>query len=315
MSNDVELKKKFLLGSRDYRGDVIVAVSGGADSVALLWFFKQFWDRKIIVAHAEHGLRGLASVQDADFVRELAQKWGFECVVRNLDTLQNKQKGESVEMAARRLRYGFLEEICRERSCRAALGHNRDDVAETVLMNIFRGTGVRGLAGIPRERGVFFRPLLDFSHEELCGILRARKIEWREDATNSENNYLRNKIRNVLLPQIKRDINARAVEHIASLADEMRVVREREEMRGTEILENLGRDEKKFSIKKLRALADDDIKIFIREVGRRMNLRALSRERTENLTKLIRTSGRFIFQWEKNVEFVAQNGLLIVKIV
>lgn len=296
---------------------VVVAVSGGADSVALLWMFRSFWGGEVVAAHAEHGIRGSESLKDAEFVAALAKKLGVECVVRHLDVPNSLLKGESVEMGARRLRYEFLEKICAENEAfGVALGHNRDDVAETFLLNLFRGTGVRGLAGIPFKRGVFFRPLLGFSHEELCELLREHGLEWREDATNFENDYLRNKIRNILLPAIKKEINPRVAEHIVGTAEDMSFFRSLEEAEGERILQKISAnspDTKKFDLKKIRALGDWEIKFFLRELARKNNIKTLSRERTNELVSLLRRSGRFVFQWQKNFVLIARDGIIEIK--
>jgi tRNA(Ile)-lysidine synthase len=224
-SNRLE-KEKFLKAISSFgiarTERIIVAVSGGADSVALLWLFRSFWSGEIIAAHVEHGIRGVDSRNDADFVSQLASQWGIECVVDYIDVPNLALKGESIEMAARRLRYCFLEDVYKRYSAYGvALGHNRNDTAETVLLNIFRGTGVRGLVGIPKRRGVFFRPLLGFSRSSLRSMLVRNGINWREDSTNDENIYLRNKLRNVIIPLVEESINSRVIEHIASLSNEM----------------------------------------------------------------------------------------------
>jgi len=313
-------KNKFLKAIERFQlpcnGRVIVAVSGGADSVALLWFFKSFWGGKTIAAHIEHGIRGAESRKDADYVAKLTRDWGIECIVDNVDVPALAEKGESIEMAARRLRYSFLESVYKRYSaCGVALGHNRNDVAETVLLNIFRGTGARGMVGIPRQRGVFFRPLLDFSKDSLREILVRNGINWREDATNDENNYLRNKLRNIIIPQIENTINSQAVEHLASLSEEMNYWREKEEQIGRDLLKSLCHEksggEKYFNIKEVRRLGVDDIKILIRAIGRMYEFRVLSRHRIDILSSLLKRSGKFTFQWQKNVTINAEAGELV----
>ncbi|MCL1875438.1 MAG: tRNA lysidine(34) synthetase TilS [Synergistaceae bacterium] len=297
-------------------GRVVVAVSGGADSVALLWFFKSFWSGEIIVAHVEHGIRGSDSREDAEFVAKLARDWGVECVIGHFDVPAQAEKGESIEMAARRVRYRFLEDMhVKYSACGVALGHNRNDTAETLLLNIFRGTGLRGMAGIPRQRGAFFRPLLGFTRDSLRSVLARNGIAWREDATNDENYYLRNKLRNIIIPQIEEAVNSQVVEHLASLSEEMSFWREKEEQIGKDLFSSLCHEtptgEKTFSIKEIRRQSASDIGILMREAGRMLNLRALSRHRIEVLSDLIRRSGKFAFQWEKNATIYAEDGELV----
>ena len=311
--------KKFLRAIEEFdlprNGRVVVAVSGGADSVALLWLFRSFWSGETIAAHVEHGLRGEDSRKDAEFVSKLASDWGIECVAGHIDVPALAEKGESMEMAARRLRYRFFEDVCKKYSaCGVALGHNRNDTAETVLLNIFRGTGVRGLVGIPRRRGIYFRPLLGFSRDSLRSMLVRNGIEWREDATNDENYYLRNRLMNVIIPLIESSMNSQAVEHLASLSEEMSLWREKEEQIGKALLDSLCREkggEKNFSIREIRRLAPEDIKILIRETGRALGLRSLSRRRTEILSDLIKRSGKFTFQWQSNAAVCAKAGELV----
>jgi len=298
-------------------GRVVVAVSGGADSVALLWLFRSFWSGETIAAHIEHGIRGEDSCKDAEFVGSLARDWGIESVIGHIDVPALAEKGESVEMAARRLRYRFLEDINEKYfACGVALGHNRNDTAETVLLNIFRGTGVRGLVGIPKQRGIFFRPLLEFSRDSLRSMLRKNGIKWREDTTNDENHYLRNKLRNIIIPQIECTVNPQVVEHLATLSEEMSLWREKEEQIGRALFNSLCYEKPAggifLNIKEIRRLNIEDIRILIREIGRKFNLKSLSRHRTEILSDLIMRSGKFIFQWQKNATIYAEAGELVL---
>ncbi|MCL2147322.1 MAG: tRNA lysidine(34) synthetase TilS [Synergistaceae bacterium] len=295
---------------------VIVAVSGGADSVALLWLFKSYWNGEIIAAHIEHGIRGFASRKDAEFVSKLASQWGIECVVEYIDVPGLALKGESIEMAARRLRYCFLEDVYKSYSAYGvALGHNRNDTVETVLLNIFRGTGVRGLVGIPERRGVFFRPLLGFARRTLRSMLVRNGIKWREDSTNYESLYLRNKLRNVIIPLIQNSFNSQVVDHIAALSEEMNFWREKEEQIGRDLLNSLCHEKPTgaifFNIKEIRLLSEGEMKILIREIGRILDIKSLNRQRTKLLSDLIKRSGRFEFQWQKNVTIYAKTGELV----
>ena len=134
---------------------LVVAVSGGSDSMALLWLFRVFYEGGIVAAHFEHGIRGSESMEDALFVKDMAGRWGIETAVRHEDVPRSLEKGESLEAGARRLRYLFFERTAEERgACGVALGHNREDVAETALFHLLRGSGVRGVAGIPERRGI-----------------------------------------------------------------------------------------------------------------------------------------------------------------
>ena len=255
------IRKQELLRAGDR---VAVAVSGGADSVALLCLLEELRGELGIVlsvAHVNHKLRGAESDEDQRFVTELAAAHGFElhAVTRSLEPgatkarVQGSSRGagssvrpkSGVEAAARELRYEFFRELAHQRRVvKIATAHTLDDQAETVLLRIFRGTGIRGLAGIhPRlrledngsrkgaenveevrakdERGTceVVRPLLGFRRAELRDYLRARGQSWREDSSNENLAFLRNRVRQRLLPLIAEEYGTSAIEHMAELAE------------------------------------------------------------------------------------------------
>jgi len=177
---------------------VLVAVSGGADSVALLHVLTQLTELslRLHVLHVDHGLRPDAS-RDAEFVRGLAARLGVPVEVASVTV----PRGGSLEAAARGARYAALEaEAERLGAHRMALGHTADDQAETVLMRMLGGAGVRGLAGIPAVRGRIIRPLLEVRRGELVAALRAADLPWVEDPSNRDPKFLRNRIRHDVLP-------------------------------------------------------------------------------------------------------------------
>ncbi len=206
------------------RGDgVLLAVSGGADSVCLLFLLHELRDElgiRLAAFHLNHGLRGAEADGDEAYVRELCASLSvpFESAHEDVEAFA-KREGLSEEEAGRTLRYRHLEETARHFSCeKIATAHHRDDNAETVLMNLFRGSGLKGLGGIPPVRGKLIRPLLCLSRGEIEAWLREKGIAWREDATNSGDLYMRNRIRNGLMPWIRTEINGRAAEHILNTA-------------------------------------------------------------------------------------------------
>lgn len=188
---------------------VIIGVSGGPDSVALLDLMQNTakeLDLKIIAAHLNHGLRGKESDEDEIFVQNLAKKYGNICVTGKTDVaeLQKTQK-LSLEDAARQARYAFFYRIKEEYSADfILLGHNRDDNIETMLMNLIRGCGVKGLIGILMAQGDIVRPVLDFSKKELEEYCAIKKLPYRYDSTNSDTKFRRNYIRHVLIPAIEK---------------------------------------------------------------------------------------------------------------
>ncbi len=200
---------------------VAVAVSGGPDSVCLLHLLRELapqFDLTLSIAHFNHKLRGAASDADECFVAELAASFGLAFHRADADL---KAGGGNLEQAGRRARRDFFAALIRDGFAdRVALGHTRDDQAETVLFRLLRGSGLAGLAGIyPVTDGGLIRPLIDVTRAEVVEYLRARGIAWREDATNLDPRFARNRIRRDLLPQLQREWNPRLTDSLAHLAD------------------------------------------------------------------------------------------------
>lgn len=204
------LEQKALCALRQYflfsQGDrIAVGVSGGADSVALLRFLAalrpQFgWD--LVVCHIHHGLRGAEADRDECFVRALAEQLGLPCAVSRIDAAALALRDHiSVEEAGRTARYAFFAQTAGEGG-RIATAHTLDDSIETVLMNLVRGTGLRGLCGIPRIRGNIVRPLLDCTRAEVEDYLGALGQPYCTDSTNLTDDYTRNRIRHDIIPRL-----------------------------------------------------------------------------------------------------------------
>ena len=201
---------------------VIAAVSGGPDSICLLAVLRELAPRFRAavagVAHFNHKLRGAESDEDERFVARTAADCGipFYCAEARVSEVPG-----NLEQAARRARQGFFKKlICDGCANRVATGHTLDDQAETVLFRIFRGAGPAGLAGIlPVTRQGLIRPLLDVSRAEVEQHLRSRAIEWREDTSNRDPRFARNRIRHGLLPQLAREWNPRISQVLAHGAD------------------------------------------------------------------------------------------------
>jgi len=209
---------------------VAVAVSGGADSVALLCLLLELRAELGIVlsvAHVNHKLRGGESDEDERFVAKLARVHGLDFHVREARVGGRDSSG--IEAAARELRYGFFRQLARDgRVSKIATAHTLDDQAETVLLRIFRGTGIRGLAGIHRRivfeeqgrvLGEVVRPLLGFRRARLLEFLRERGQSWRDDSSNRDIAFLRNRVRHRLLPIIGEEFGEAAIEHMGELAE------------------------------------------------------------------------------------------------
>ena len=191
---------------------VLVAVSGGADSLALLYglhALRPLLNCRFHVAHLNHGLRSDADA-DADFVRQHALLLDVPCTVQHAEVPDLvKQWKLSVEAAGRKARYQFYDAVCREiRATKVALGHHQDDTAETVLMNLIRGSGTTGLKGITPIRDIrIIRPLVGFTRQEIETFLTSIGLTPRHDSTNTDRRYLRNRIRHELIPMLENDYN------------------------------------------------------------------------------------------------------------
>jgi tRNA(Ile)-lysidine synthase len=208
---------------------VIVAVSGGADSTALLHLLTAL-EYRVEAAHFDHHTRCGESARDAEFVRDTAAKLGLTFHSGGTHAaVEAREARRSFEEYARAARYAFLRRVAKETGCGAlALGHHRDDQAETVLLRLLRGTAGRGLAGMlpVRTEGSLriIRPLLDCTHAELCTWLLERGIPWREDASNADPGHARrNRVRHELLPALARDYNPRIHDALARLATTQRL--------------------------------------------------------------------------------------------
>jgi tRNA(Ile)-lysidine synthetase-like protein len=214
-----------------------VGVSGGPDSVALLHLLCATGSRPV-VAHVNHRLRGRDSDRDEQFVHDLCAKWGLAFEGARVNTAQEAaSRGESIEESARRMRYEFFLEAARPHRIKKILvAHNRNDQAETFLMRLLRGSGRRGLGGmkmiapvpVPGSRAELIRPLLRIPRAEVLEHLRDNRLAYRQDRTNQERKFFRNRIRHRLISLIEREFQPAAVEIFARtaeiLADEDRLI-------------------------------------------------------------------------------------------
>ena len=207
---------------------LLIGLSGGGDSVALLHGLHELQDPldlKLYAAHLDHGLRGAESESDAEWVREFCCGLGVDCVIERRDIAQAAQEsGRGIEEAAREERYRFLEEqAVRLEASSLCVGHTQDDNVETILHHIVRGTGLAGLTGISARRrlpcGVtIVRPLLSFSRADLEAYLNEVGQSWRRDSTNDDESYTRNRIRQTLLPLLRNSFNPAVDDALLRLA-------------------------------------------------------------------------------------------------
>lgn len=212
---------------------VIVGVSGGADSVCLykiLLELKNYFDIDIIAVHIHHGIRGEEADRDMNFVENMCNNDGVKFRYYKYDVPgYAKTNGLSEEEAGRTLRYKAFDEVAKElisngRSVKIAVAHNRNDSAETFIHNLCRGSGLKGLAGIPCKNGSIIRPVLCLTREEIEMYLSEHNITHIDDSTNFTEDYTRNKIRHRVLPYLSENINDNSISHICQAADELREI-------------------------------------------------------------------------------------------
>ena len=205
---------------------VLVAVSGGPDSTALLHALVHLEPRlniELAAAVVDHGLRPEATAE-ANLVAERCRSLGVCCEILSVDVKAACRPHVSLQEAARNVRLKALQETAARLGCaRVALGHTADDQAETVLFRIVRGTGLSGLGGISYQRGIFIRPLLDVRRKGIMAFLAKRRIPFVEDPSNANRHYTRVRIRLDLLPQLRRE-NPRVVDALLSLAQDARAI-------------------------------------------------------------------------------------------
>jgi len=216
------IKKYRLLRQED---KVVVGVSGGPDSVALLYLLHRLskeFKLRLHIAHLDHKIRK-DSYKDREFVEKLATKLNIPITVSQVE-VKKIARSASLEEVARNARLGFLFQVARDtRADKIALGHSLDDQAETVLMRILRGTGLYGLAGIMPKRKIekytVIRPLLELRRRDIEKFLKQRRISSCRDQSNLEDIYFRNKVRNRLLPLLEKEYNSNIKEVLSNLSE------------------------------------------------------------------------------------------------
>jgi len=208
-----KVKKTILEHKLITQGDkVLVALSGGADSVCLLVCLLALADAlnlSVSAAHVNHGLRGQDADRDEEFVRSLCDERGVPLYVHRADVSQvAKERKVGLEEAGRYVRYSFFDDLMKEHGFdKIATAHHAGDAIETVLMRLMRGTGILGLAGIPYQNGAVIRPLLDTTRQEIEAFLEKQNLSYRTDLSNYETNFTRNRVRHELIPLIEEKFN------------------------------------------------------------------------------------------------------------
>ncbi len=225
------MKQKVIETIRKYNlienGDkIVLGISGGPDSISMLNILKEIKDEQIIkfeiyVAHINHMIRKEA-IDDEKYVKDYCDKNNIKCYIKKIDVMKiANDKKIGTEEAGRNARYDFFEEILKETdSNKIAIAHNKNDKIETIIMNLLRGSGLSGLKGIePIRDDKFIRPLIECERQEIEQYCEENKLEPRIDKTNFENEYTRNKIRNIVIPYIKKEFNPNILKTLNRLSD------------------------------------------------------------------------------------------------
>ena len=215
------IKKYNLIENGD---KIVLGVSGGPDSITMLDILRQLREGlefEIVVAHINHMIREEA-IEDEKYVQEYCKKNNIECYIKRIDVekIANTKK-IGTEEAGRKVRYEFFEEILQKTgSNKIGIAHNKNDKIETIIMHILRGSGISGLKGIePKRDNKYIRPLIECERSEIEQYCEENKLEPRIDKTNFENEYTRNKIRNIVIPYIKKEFNPNIIETMNRLSE------------------------------------------------------------------------------------------------
>ena len=323
------IMKYNLIGNND---SIIVGVSGGPDSMCLLDALNEInkdeninLKFEIYVAHVNHMIRKEAD-SETEYVREFCKKNSIECFVKKENVLKlAKEQKIGTEEAGRKLRYDFFNEIAtKTKSNKIATAHNLNDKVETILMNIIRGTGPLGLKGIEpsRDNGKYIRPLIEIQRDKIEEYCEQRKLEPKFDKTNKENIYTRNKIRNMLIPYIKKEFNPNIIEAINRLSliitDEQNYLQKNVNNIYEQILLDESKDEVILDLKKFNKL---DLvikrKIILYTINRLFNTtKGIEKTHIEDIIKLCENNiGNKYLTPNKNTKVFVKKGKIFLSTI
>ncbi len=224
------LKEKVLSTIKKYNlienGDrIVLGVSGGPDSISMLNILNELKKEKVIkfdinVAHINHGIRENAN-EDEQFVLNFCKNKNIQCFVLHTNIKElSKENKQGLEETGRNVRYNYFNKICvQTNSNKIAIAHNSNDNIETIIMNVIRGAGLSGLKGIEAKNGIYIRPLIEVKREEIEKYCEKENLNPRHDESNDENIYTRNKIRNIVIPYIKKELNPNIIDTISRLSE------------------------------------------------------------------------------------------------
>ena len=303
---------------------VVVAVSGGPDSMALLNTLinlKEKLQCELVVAHVNHMIRSVAD-SETEYVKEFCKSKGIECFVKKIDviSLANEQK-IGTEEAGRNVRYEFFDEVFNKVNAdKIAIAHNANDNAETVLMNVLRGTGISGLKGIePVRDNKYIRPLIETERADIEMYCEEMELNPKYDESNKDNTYTRNKIRNVLIPFLKEEFNPSVVEglnRLSSLASqENKYIEEIVNKEYANILVSTDSREIVLKLKEFNAL-DEFIKgriILLCVFNLFGSTKGIEKKHIEDIIKLCeRNIGNKYLTPNKNIKFFVGQGNIVI---
>lgn len=268
---------------------VCVALSGGADSVALLCVLnelKQALGIELSAVHINHCLRGDESERDEQFVRQLCLQKGVPLTVHRFDVAAlSDERGQSIELAARNIRYGVFDSITADGTL-VATAHTVSDNLETVLINMARGTGVKGVGGIPPVRGKIIRPLCDCTREYVESYLGSVGCDYVTDSTNTDTDITRNCVRHLIVPNMKK-INPSAERAVLRLSEQCRELSQMVEGMAARLLSDAA-DEKGLKIVPLSAAERPVLAAALRASAENSGCHELDADHTERLCELVR---------------------------
>lgn len=309
------------------KGDkILLGVSGGPDSICMLNILNDM--RKdinfdIIVAHVNHLIRNEAK-QDEEFVIDFCKKLNIDCYTKSIDVqkIANNTK-IGLEEAGRIERYKFFDEILKKFGCnKIAIAHNKNDNVETVFMHILRGSGISGLKGIEPVRGKYIRPLVEIDRQDIEEYCKSSSILPRIDKSNFENDYTRNKIRNVVIPYIKKEFNPNIIETIDRLSNLIKDEEKYMELKTIEAYGNLVLKEKKDEI--VLSLKDFNLqekviksRVIRYTISRLLNTnKGLEKVHIEDIIRLCGNNiGNKYLMPNKNVKIlIKDNKIFVIKI-
>lgn len=258
MNSFVSLVEKTIIDNNMLSpGDtVIAAFSGGADSLSLLYSLnslKEKYSLNLKAAHLNHNLRGEEALRDENFCRNTCKKLNIELFVKSVDVKKSAESEKiSTELAGRNERYKFFSELSEKYNAKIATAHNADDNLETVIFNLIRGTGLKGICGIKPVRDNIIRPLINLTRAEIESYLKEESLSYVTDSTNLTDDYTRNKIRHLIVP-VMREINPNVSGNVSDETKIFTDINSYLELKAKEAIENC-RTENGFSVKKLKKI-------------------------------------------------------------